>query len=584
MNYFKQKKTPLSILTYNFKHMPMMVMCQLVLTIMDGLILPIQVFLVASFIDHALGGHSNIYLYGGLLGLAYLYRVASGLIMGLLDKKVEDKLLVLLKPAMARLIHHVDYMTFEGPDYQDLIHRVSDQAPKKFIRIQKTLLSFLSVSIQLLGLVMVLGPYMKGFTLLVPIVLAPLVLVSMRGGRRVYSAEKDVAQLTRKMNYLSDVLTQRAYSHERTLFAFSPFLNKDYRQAHLYRTNYNTKALAREVSRSKTINIIINVALLGLLCLMIIKVSNQEMTVGIFSSLLGSLLVLSKVLSSRVSDLFLNLAGHQEYIRDLRDFSCIEAMEDQNEDLPLEDFESLVIQDLYFKYQGQEEYVLKGLNLTLKKGMSYSLVGINGSGKTSLTKIITGLYRNYEGLILLNGQDLRAYSSAQLRGFFGLVNQNFSKYQVSFKDNVCLGQGGKAYQSILDDLKLNELISGLKNKDDSPLGKLHPDGVDLSGGQWQKIAIARALYRPSGFLILDEPTSSLSPSSESMLYDQFMEVAKGSPLLMISHRLGSTKIADEIILMADGLVKEQGSHEDLMALGGHYAQLFSKQSRLYDEE
>jgi ATP-binding cassette subfamily B protein len=246
-------------------------------------------------------------------------------------------------------------------------------------------------------------------------------------------------------------------------------------------------------------------------------------------------------------------------------------------------FESLEIRNLRFKYQDSMEYILKGINISLKKGRSYSLVGLNGAGKSTLVKILVGLYREYEGEILLNGKDLKLYESSDLRLIFSVVSQDFAKYYVTLMDNITLGGPAGSMDKVVGQLELQDLIHSLPMKEHSYLGKVYNGGIDVSGGEWQRIAIARALHQDSDFMIMDEPTAALSPTAESMMYSRFKNIAQDKTLLMISHRLGSTKIADEIIVLDQGRILEKGSHEELMKHGSVYAQLFRKQSEMYDK-
>lgn len=590
MNDFKKSNSIVKILYSISKDMPVLFGVNIIIALLDGLSVPVMIIVVARFIDAALLVGSNNFIqgdlvfYGGLVMLGYVYNVASQQIKTLVSKISEDTLIYKLKPRMIKKLYSIDYFIYESAQTQDLIHRVTDDSPQKFIAVQRTLLSLTRILIQVFGIVYTLLPYMGGYVIILLSAILPLVIVSSRGGKKVYAAEKQVGLITRKMNYLSDILSNREASHERTLFNFTAHVNNKFKEAHLFRSNYNTKALAKEVSRSKGINIILNLMIIPLIVGLAHTVSQKQMSVGLFTSIIGSVIVLSKVLSGQLSELLLNLASHCEYAKDLHLFASLAENEGGNGRTKKTTFESLVIKDLYFKYSKDEDYTLKGINLELKKGQSYSLVGVNGAGKTTLTKILTGLYRHYEGQILLNGVELKNYSYSELRLIFSIVSQDFAKYAISVKENIAFDKLNTDLDDVVTNLDLHKFIHHLPNKEETLLGKVDSGGTDLSGGQWQKLAIARALYRQTSFVILDEPTSSLSPTAESEIYTKFMNFAKERSLLMISHRLGSTKIADEIIVMNDGVVAESGSHKKLMDQNMLYANLFRKQSRLYHAE
>lgn len=590
MDSFKKHTSLFYILTSVAKDLPIMFAIDITLTILDGLQTPLMIIVISRFIDYALRIGSSSYqqdqlvLYGACIILVYAYTIFSSQLKTFLSKSSEDALMKKLKPRMIKKIYTIDYLIFESSDTQDLIHRVTENSHKRFISIQKTVLSLIKILIQVVGTIIAIAPYMGWYVLLIFAMIILLLLVVSKGGQRVYTSEKKVAIITRKMNYLSEVLTSREASHERTLFGYTDSLNKKYKDAHLFRSNYNTKALAREVSRSKGINILLNMMIVGLLVHLMRAVSVQTLTIGMFTSITGSVILLSKTLSGQLSNLFLYLAADREYAKDLHAFASLAEHSDGKGSVTKIGFETLVIKDLFFKYPDCEGYVLKGINLKLKRGMSYSLVGINGAGKTTLIKILTGLYRHYEGSILLDGIELRDYSYEQLRQVFSVVSQDFAKYSISVEDNITFGRPNNDVENALKSLELDTFIGQLPSKEKTMLGKLSDKGVDLSGGEWQKLAIARAMFRQTPFVILDEPTSSLSPTAESDIYTKFMDFAEGRSLLMISHRLGSTKIADEIIVMHDGKIAESGSHDYLMKLRQHYATLFEKQSRLYNEK
>lgn len=217
------------------------------------------------------------------------------------------------------------------------------------------------------------------------------------------------------------------------------------------------------------------------------------------------------------------------------------------------------------------------------KGKSYALIGLNGAGKTTLTRILTGLYKDYEGEILIDGKNIREYDKDYLRNLFSIVYQDFARYPLSLRDNITFSSLEGNLEEVIHLSGLEQMIEGLPNGLDTHLDKLEDDGVEISGGQWQKIAIARALYMGSPFIILDEPTASLSPQMENMIYTKFAELAKESTVLLISHRLGSTKISDILYVLDQGKVVEEGSHQELMEMEWLYARMFNSQKEWYDE-
>ncbi|WP_431882990.1 ABC transporter ATP-binding protein [Micromonospora gifhornensis] len=243
-------------------------------------------------------------------------------------------------------------------------------------------------------------------------------------------------------------------------------------------------------------------------------------------------------------------------------------------------------QDVTFRYPGQDRPTLSGLNLAIPVGRCTALVGVNGAGKTTIVKLLARLYEPDSGAILVDGVDIRTYTVDQWRARLGIIFQDFARFEASAADNIAFG--AVAAQSDRDGVRraaaavgLGELLAELPQGEDTPLARHLTGGVDLSGGQWQRVALARALFalhHGAPVVILDEPTASLDVRAEAQFFDEFADLTQGATTLLISHRFSSVRRADNIVVLADGDVVEQGTHEELMAAGGRYHQLFSLQA------
>jgi ATP-binding cassette subfamily B protein len=230
--------------------------------------------------------------------------------------------------------------------------------------------------------------------------------------------------------------------------------------------------------------------------------------------------------------------------------------------------------------------VLKGLNLSFPMGKKVGLLGRNGAGKTTLIKLMTRLYDPTEGQILLDGVDLREYDLDELRKRIGVIFQDFVKYQLSMKENIGFGQIDR-----LDDAPrvaisaerggADTVVAELPEGMDTMLGRWFEKGHELSGGQWQKIALSRAFMRDGEVLVLDEPTSALDAEREYEIFQRFRDLTEGKIAVLISHRFSTVRMADRIAVIEDGQISELGSHAELLALGGTYARLFEMQAEGY---
>ncbi len=590
LNLNAKKISILTVIKMCAGYSPLLFILTFALTVADGLLVPLMIMIVANFIDSAISlvsenpQHYTMMKNAVFIGLGYFYTQISQELKLYFYQLFENTLRNKLKPAVMKKQFSVDYLLFELTQTQDLLLRVTKNIENKFIKILKSSNYIITIFIQVTGIMYALYKYNHTLVIIFIFAVIPILFLTFKGGRAIYESEKKVVFLTRQMNYLSETLSNREASAERTMFNYSTELNKRFKNSHLYRSNFNTKTIARETIKIKLCNIVINIFTIIIIVVLSKQVHNQLLSVGLFTAIVGSMINLTKLISVQLSELFFEFSSHIEYVRDFKIFLELEenteVFDKKSESLS---FESLDIKNLYFKYKNSKEYVIKGINLYLEKGKSYSLVGLNGAGKSTLIKILIGLYRDFEGEILINGKDIKCYTFAQLRNIFSVVSQDYAKYYVTLRDNIVFGDNDADISQLADKMELSDLICDLPDKENSYLGKIYNEGVDISGGQWQRIAIARALYKDSPFVILDEPTSSLSPTAESRIYSNFSKIAKDKTLLMISHRLGSTKISDEIIVLDSGKIAEQGSHEDLMKKDYIYAKLFNTQRELYYE-
>jgi ATP-binding cassette subfamily B protein len=275
--------------------------------------------------------------------------------------------------------------------------------------------------------------------------------------------------------------------------------------------------------------------------------------------------------------------------------------------------EGFVFENVGYRYSGSETWALRGVNLSLRPGERLALVGGNGAGKTTLVKLLARLYDPTEGRILLDGRDLRDYDLASLRGAVGVIFQDFYRYDLRFDENIGVGEiehvreyldssdnEGDARDAVMKEgsgasenqtppviISAAEkslaatLLASLPAKYRQMLGRRFEGGVDLSGGEWQKIALARAYMRDAQVLILDEPTASLDARAEYEVFRRFAELMRGRMAVIISHRFSTVRMADRIVVLDDGRFVEEGSHERLVANGGLYAELFTLQAEGY---
>ena len=248
---------------------------------------------------------------------------------------------------------------------------------------------------------------------------------------------------------------------------------------------------------------------------------------------------------------------------------------------------SIEFKNVSYKYPQAENYVLKNINIKIEEGEKIAIVGLNGAGKSTMTMLMCGLLLPTEGEVLLNGHNILEYNKKSLYSLFSFVPQIFSILPTTIADNICLEKAIDK-DRLYECLRLSGLydkVMSLPNKEETHVNKrVYNDGIELSGGEQQKLMLARAIYKKHSILILDEPTSALDPIAESEMYQKYNEISKKATSVFISHRLASTKFCNRILLIQDAIIKEIGSHEELIELDGEYKKLFDIQSKYYKED
>jgi ATP-binding cassette subfamily B protein len=286
---------------------------------------------------------------------------------------------------------------------------------------------------------------------------------------------------------------------------------------------------------------------------------------------------------------FSSIADSALYLRDLFDFLEMEPrIRSKDESLPFPEtiHDGFAFENVSFRYPQMEKWVLRDVSFTLHPGEKLALVGENGAGKTTLVKLLTRLYDPAEGRILLDGHDLRDYNLDGLRDAVGVIFQDYVKYHLTASENIAVGRIDdrnnanrikEAAQRSLADKVIDKLPEGYQQM----IGRWFKQGTNLSGGEWQKIAIARAYMRDAQLLILDEPTAALDARAEHEVFHRFVELTFDKCAVLISHRFSTVRMADRIVVLHEGKLLEHGTHEELIDAGGQYSELFQMQAAGY---
>ena len=561
---------------------------------------------IATALEVAAGGLPFAAVGAPVLLLLALFtvQILETVVRGLADARIETGLRRSFRTDLTEKRARLEYQYLENPETADLLRRIAsgpqqesqptpEQGPVK--QAFDDYVGLVSVAVRVVGIAVVLARL--GWWI-VPAVLAvtvPFVLLGIRSGQRVYELERRVSRRRRRASYLAEeVLQGRDAAAERALFGYSSYVKTRWRRVFEAVVKLEMLWNVRIWVRFKSAG---GVAVAGIIIAMLAFLRPLQagvIDVAFYVAAVMALMQAERVVAQELVQITSRLAQHREFLRDLSALSALpETPSALTRRPPRQAFEALEFAGVSFAYPGAEEPVLTGVSFTLERGRHYALVGANGAGKSTITRLMLGLFRPGGGEILINGTPIGDWPQEELNGLFGVVFQDFARYALTVRDNVTLGMtlgvtlglperdGMDLVGASLRRAGLEEAVAGLPRGADTPLGKVLPGGVDLSGGQWQRLALARSLAGAAPVRILDEPTAALDPLAESEVYRSYSQAAARLTTLFISHRLGSTRIADRILVLDGGVIAESGTHDELMRQAGRYAQMFTTQRHWY---
>lgn len=588
----KKKYRSFDALWLAFEASPVCMILDLLLSITQSIMqTAVMALTTANFIDTAtaiLQGVrplQDIYLSLDLLLFTLGVSVTIGALCQLDSSRISLTLQRRVKPTIVRIHAALDYKHIENGESWQLISRVSRDPVKPIMDGINAFVQFLQIIISIASVLFLIVTQVWWAALIILAFSAPMFWLSIRAGKRNYQAEREAEKFNRRTDYLGEVLTGSDNVDERTLFAYSGEVNRIWQEQYETGRMLQLKVTAKTFLITKGSSILLALISLLVALTLIGPVVNGQMTAGMFMGIVNAVFGMIQKLGFQMSRSLENISRTGEYMKDLTDFVALSEAKDaltEPDAEPIE-FNSMEFRNVCFRYPNSDRLILNRLSFKLEAGRHYAFVGKNGAGKTTITKLLTGLYTEYEGEILINGKELRLYPVGTIKALFSVVYQDFARYYIPMTDNISLGDvhiKGKEIQAA-HLAGLNETITKLKQGINTPLGKIITGGQDISGGQWQRIAIARSLNSRAPVKILDEPTSALDPVSESLLYSKFGKLMEGKTTLFISHRLGSMKLADEILVIQEGKIIEQGTHDTLMAVNGYYAEMFEAQRGWY---
>ena len=516
---------------------------------------------------------------------------ASSLVESLLGDLFSNNMSVTLMEQAAKL----DLAQFEDPTFYDHLERARRQTVGR-IALLTLLLSMMQDALTLVTLAGALIAYSPWLLLLLLIAVIPSFLGETHFASLAYSLLFRWTPERRQLDYLRFVGASDKTAKEVQMFGLAPWLTERYRTLAQKFYEENRNLSLRRGFVSAALSILGTIGYYAAYAIILVRAVRGDITIGMLTFLAASFArgrdVIQGILLSAS-----NVYEQALYLRDLFVFLDMKptiASRPGAIAVPEPIRRGFVFEDVGFRYPGSERWAIRHVSLVIKPGERIALVGENGAGKTTITKLIARLYDPTEGRITLDGVDLRDYDLAKLRRAIGVIFQDFVRYDMRFDENIGVGEiesvrgaldNGKGTPPSITTAAENSLAASLLPRFakgyQQMLGRRFDEGVDLSGGEWQKIALARAYIRDAQVLILDEPTAALDARAEYEVFLRFSELVAGRTAVLISHRFSTVRMADRIVVLRNGTVEEEGSHEELLAKGGLYEELFAMQAAGY---
>lgn len=517
-------------------------------------------------------------------GLAALGAILSR-VMDYTDTVLADRYTKYISVRVMEHASHLDLERYEDPDFYDKLERARVQATDRLatIRMMGQLLQQVVVTITMAGSIIFYAPWLL-------VILIVSVIPTFAGETHFaflhYALNFKQTPARRQMDYLRVLGASKESAKELKLFGLGAFLTSRFKKLSNEILDEDIDLAKRRFWTTTALSILGTVGYYATYAIVIYRTVLGRYNIGTLYFLTGAIAGASSNIQT-VFSTFSGLADQALFMSDLIEFFKVKP-KTQSGTLPAprpirRGFE---FRNVTFAYPGTTREVLSRLSFSLEPGERIALIGENGQGKTTIVKLLTRLYDPTEGEILLDGRDLREYDLEDLSREIGVIFQDFMRYEMTAAENIAMGKVEccDAKEKIAEAAQksgAHDLIRSLPNGYQQMLGRRFESGVDLSGGQWQKIALARAYLRDAQVLILDEPTASLDARSEHEVFERFAELTAGKMALLISHRFSTVRMADRILVLEDGQIAEAGNHYDLMAQGGRYSRMFELQASSY---
>jgi len=482
--------------------------------------------------------------------------------------------------------NEIDISLLENSEFYDKLDRARTQTMGR-VDLMSNVLGQAQTTISIVTLVAGLIYFEPYLIILLVLSIIPSFINEVRFSQQQYSLARSWTSERRELDYLRFIGANDKTAKEIKLFGLTNFVVNRFKNLATKYFNLNKSLVIKRSSYGFLFNLLGSISYYAAYVFIIYRVLSGVITLGELTFLSGSFNRLMKSLQDFFSK-FTRISESSLYLKDYFDFIDISVQPKTKEDVPLPKViqRGFEFKNVFFAYPESENQILKNVSFSIKAGEKIAFVGQNGAGKTTLTKLLLRFYEPTSGEILLDGININRYNKSEYQAYFGVLFQDFFRYEFSVKENIAIGKideiENQARIEKAAELSLaDEVVSELTNGYEQQLGKRFVKGQELSGGQWQKIALARAYMKDAEVMILDEPTSALDAKAESEVFERFIHLIKNKTSVIISHRFSTVRQADRIIVLQEGKILESGTHEELMSNNKLYAQLFTLQAEGY---